>query len=167
VLSIVDIEQSLTFLKNTYGELEKSEILHFQDFVDVKTYRSKRIKSNPELKRFESAGCYVIYELDKPDRPLYIGSAGKNHGLRNRMMNDLFSYSQTSINTNHDPFFHSLTQKLTKSKEHGTIDAVRDFYLNNCYFKIVKTDNLAQAIALEGFLILALRPRYNKEILEE
>ena len=157
-ISMVDLQTRLDFLRDKYEELTNSNKLQFIDLIDTTTWRTKHIKDTPMIKKLESAGCYVIYEVENPIAPIYVGVAGKNHGVRNRI-NDLF-FSSKSFN-----FYHSLTEKLIK--EFGDIQKVRKFYLDKCYLKVVYVNNDSEAIALEGFLILTLDPLRNKETLKE
>ena len=139
------------FLRSKYKELESAEFLSFKDIIDPKTWRTRHLKSEPKLRAFESAGCYVLFKtIDKT--VIYVGQAGSGHNIRNRF-NDLFYGA------------HSLRDKL--SLVEGDEDKAREFLSDKCLFKFVKTSTTSEAVALEGFLILVLQPELNKEVIAD
>lgn len=158
----MDISERLDYLKAKFTKLDTIDSLNFGEFINPLTWRTKWLAVEPKIKQLHSAGCYIIYESNS-NQVIYVGFSGQSHKIRNRI-NDLFSYAPSIEKPNINPFFHSLTEKLTKS--FGSIEKVRDFYINKCYFKIINTETDAEAIALEGLLIWTLNPKYNKEIIK-
>lgn len=104
----------------------------------------------------EYPGVYIIY---KGNKIIYIGSAGKgNHVLRFRI-GDLFFYSE-SPRTDYR-FHHYLSRKLIEKGEFKTIGDLRNFYLNKCKIKLIETESIKEARAIEYILIAIFQPKYN------
>lgn len=144
---IIKLNQIIELIKKGVKLLQVAKSYYFADFIK-ENWRFKNGK-------FEFAGIYAIYEKGKG--LIYIGSAGKgNHFLRYRIA-DLFYFSDNK-------FKHYLTEKLLNSlKRFDGIDSIRNFYLHDCYFRVVKTDTIRQARIIEEILIYLLNPKYNQD----
>ncbi|MFP3191073.1 MAG: hypothetical protein RXR31_07065 [Thermoproteota archaeon] len=156
-------EEKLAELPNVISKLQnKCKTLSSLPFRDFKDYINKektgigKLKEHPMIRDLMYAGVYCIYNEKK--EIIYVGSAGLSHTLRYRI-GDLFFYDE---NSKRSPFHHTLTYKL--KKEFGDIGKVRDYYFENCRFKIIIADSDAEAHALEQLLILLFGPKYNNEI---
>ena len=150
--------KTLNRLTRKFEELLDSKDRRFKDFVSIVDGKI-RIKDVPK-----KPGLYIIFEKQEP---IYVGSTGKgNANLRTRF-HDLFYYNKKSYPNERkpsDPFTHTLTYRLVDPKKIGRFrhtDEVRKFYLNNCSFRLVETETVQEARALESILILQLKPKYN------
>ena len=150
----------MSYLTEKFEELSISKDKKFKNFVFIVNdkIRIKDISKKP--------GVYIILEKEEP---IYVGSTGKGKAnLRTRFQN-LFYYNKKKYPNEKrpsDPFNHTLTYRLVDPNKIGRFkhpDEVRKFYLNNCSFKLVETETVQAARALEGVLILQLEPTYNKE----
>jgi hypothetical protein len=145
-MSNINLNSVINLIKKKVKEFQNSECLNFKDFI----------KSNwrPKLKLLEHAGTYVIYENGKV---IYVGSAGKGRHFLKFRIADLFYKGEEN------QFKHTLTEKLLKKiNRFKNIQEVRDFYLNSCSLKIIKTETVKEAKLLEEVLIYLLNPKYNK-----
>lgn len=146
------------YLTTKSKELMSSDYKKFRDFVSIMGGRIK-IKDIPK-----KPGVYTIYE-DK--KPMYIGSTGKGNANLKSRFHDLFYYNKKKYPDKKkpsDPFNHTLTFRLADPNKIGRFkhpEDVRYFYLNKCSFKVVETETVHEARALESILILQLRPIYN------
>ena len=140
-----NLNDILRLIKTKTREFEKSPTLRFKDFI--------KPNWRPLSDKLNFIGVYLIYE--NKNKLIYVGHAGKGkHFLKYRIA-DLF---------HDDPFKHTLTKKLlTKIKHFKNIGELRKFYLERCYFQVVKVDNVRNARILEDVLISLLKPRYNEE----
>ena len=148
------VNEVTEFIREKWIEFKHSGRLDFKDFVEQDSWR-------PISGQLEFKGVYIIFENDTP---IYVGSAGKgNHVLKYRI-GDLFGYSPGAKT---DPFYHTLTRKLVRTRRNvkdleQALHDVRTFYLENCSFKVIKTDTIDQARMLEHvFIILLGHPKYN------
>ena len=157
-------EEKLAELPNVISKLQdKCKTLSSLPFRDFNDYINKertgicKLKECPKLRELRYAGVYCIYDIRENKKIIYIGSAGLSHTLMYRI-GDLFVYNQ---NSKKNQFHHTLTYKL--KKEFGDIDKVKDYYFENCRFKVIIADSDAEAHALEQLLILLFGPKYNNE----
>ena len=151
-------DKTLNYLTLKFDELLNSKDHRFKDFVFIVGDRIK-IEDMPK-----KPGVYIIFEELEP---IYIGSTGKgNANLRTRF-HDLFYYNKKNYPNKKrpsDPFNHTLTYRLVDPYKIGRFehpDEVRNFYLNECSFRLVETETVQEARALESILILQLNPKYN------
>jgi hypothetical protein len=163
----IAVEDKLAELPNVISKLQdKCKTLSSLPFRDFNDYINKertgicKLKECPKLRELMYAGVYCIYDIRKK-KIIYIGSAGLSHTLMYRI-GDLFVYNK---NSKKNQFHHTLTYKLTK--ERGDINEVKNYYLNDCRFKIIIADSDAEAHALEQLLILLFEPEYNNETKSE
>ena len=147
------VDEVTKFIREKWIEFNNSKRLNFRDYVKLDTWGA--ISG-----QLEYVGVYVIF---KGDKAIYVGSAGGGkHPLKYRI-GDLFGYSPGSKSS---PYYHPLTEKLVKKTgiedPEQALDEVRNFYLESCSFKVVKTDTIDQARMLEYvFIILLGHPEYN------
>jgi len=146
----MNLDEIIELLKAKFSEFQSAEKRSFRDFVKYESnFRGRKGV-------LEYPGCYVIYEGDEP---IYVGSAGKGTHVLKYRMGDLFSYTPRS------GYHHTLTRKLIthkKYKRFKNIDEVREFYLNECSVKIIRTNNKQEAQLVESALVLHLNPKYNE-----
>jgi len=155
-------EEKLAELPNVISNLQdKCKTLSSLPFRDFKDYINKKgtgigkLKEHPMIRDLMYAGVYCIYNEKK--EIIYVGSAGLSHTLMYRI-GDLFVYNK---NSKKNQFHHTLTYKL--KKEFGDIGKVRNYYFENCRFKVIIADSDAEAHALEHLLILLFKPPFNDE----
>lgn len=150
----MNVAELVEIIKEKCVELNNSKHLDFKDFVKLDNW-------GPKPRLLEFIGVYVVFE---GNTPIYVGSAGKGKHVLKFRIADLFSYSPKS-KTN--KFYHTLTSKLVQKQSRlkgleRALDDVRKFYLENCSFKVVRTDTIDQARMLEHVFILLLNhPKYN------
>ncbi|MFW6111149.1 MAG: hypothetical protein ACOC6H_03840 [Thermoproteota archaeon] len=149
----MDVHELTDFIREKWSDFNNAERLDFKDYV-------KRNPWGPISAQLEYTGVYVVYEGNKP---IYVGSAGKGERPLKYRIADLFCYSSDSES---DPFYHTLTEKLVKEKNmedtQKALDEVREFYCEKCSFKVIKTGTVDLARMLEQVLIVLLgHPKYN------
>jgi len=162
-------EEKLAELPNVISNLQdKCKTLSSLPFRDFKDYINKertgigKLKEYPKVRELRYAGVYCIYDIRENEEIIYVGSAGLSHTLMYRI-GDLFVYNQ---NSKKNQFHHTITYKLIYDedlKKFNNIDEVKDYYFNDCRFKVIITDSDAEAHALEQLLILLFGPKYNNE----
>jgi len=150
------LDEIINFLKAKFSEFQTAEKRNFKDLVKYES-RGRKGEFRGRKGVLEYPGCYVIYEGDKP---IYVGSAGKGGHVLKYRMGDLFFHTPRS------GYGHNLSRKLTTNEKHKRFknkDELREFYLNECSVKIIRTNNKQQAQLVESALILHLNnPRYNE-----
>ena len=124
-----ELTKVISNLKEKYEKLSNSPFQNFKDYINKRRTGIGKRKEYPKTEDLISAGVYCIYENQDI---IYVGSAGSSHTLRHRI-GDLFVYNE---NSKKNKFHHTLTYKL--KKEFGDIGKVRDYYFENCRFKIIK-----------------------------
>lgn len=150
--------KTLNYLTQKFEELLNSKDKRFKNFVFIVNNRIK-IEDMPK-----KPGVYIIFEKREP---IYVGSTGKGNANLKKRFHDLFYYNKKSYPNKKrpsDPFNHTLTYRLVDPNKIGRFkhpDEVMNFYLDKCSFRLVETETVQEARALESILILQLNPKYN------
>lgn len=145
-----NLNSVLRLIKTKTREFEKTPILRFKGFI--------KPNWRPRGDRLNFVGVYIIYENN--NELIYIGHAGKGKHLLKYRIADLFYYNSKLSK----PFHHTLTKKLlTKIKHFKNIGELRKFYLEKCYFRIIRIDRVRDARIIEATFISLLKPKYNEE----
>jgi len=153
---LAELPNVISKLQDKCKTLSSLPFRNFKDYINKEKTGIGKLKGHPMIRDLMYAGVYCIYDIRKK-KIIYIGSAGLSHTLMYRI-GDLFVYNK---NSKKNQFHHTLTYKLTK--ERGDINEVKNYYLNDCRFKIIIADSDAEAHALEQLLILLFKPEYNDE----
>ena len=85
-----------------------------------------------------------------------MGTAGKGSRKVKDRLNDLFKYRSKSS----EHYSHILPKKLNKEVKFQE-DTLRNYLYNNCRLKILRTKTIEEALLMESFLIVFLRPKHN------
>ena len=142
---MMDKEGLIELLVSGLKEFENAPMRNFADHVKG---NGRPIKSD-----LDRAGVYAIYE---GDGCIYVGCTGKNkRTLGDRIANLFFVDKQEKASK------HTRSNKLLR--RFGSIESVRQYYLKECKFKAVKTENILEACFLESALILMLLPIWNEK----